>query len=51
MVEPNTLLPEVGSGLLMLEREIAKLEEIEKARKKRDLHDPAEFNSQFGANP
>jgi len=51
IVEPNMLVPEVGSGLLMLEREIAKLEAIEKARKKRDLHDPAEFNQQFGANP
>lgn len=51
MVEPNTLVPEVGSGLLMLEREIAKLEAIEKARKNRDLHDPAEFNKQFGTNP
>lgn len=51
MVEPNTLVPEVGSGLLMLEREIAKLEAIEKARKTRDLHDPAEFNKQFGTNP
>jgi hypothetical protein len=51
MVEPNTLVPEVGSGLLMLEREIAKLEAIEKARKTRDLHDPAEFNKQFGTTP
>ena len=51
IVEPNMLMPEVGSGLLMLEREIAKLEAVEKARKKRDLHDPAEFNQQFGANP
>ncbi len=50
-VEPNALVPEVGSGLLMLEREIAKLEAIEKARKTRDLHDPAEFNKQFGTNP
>ncbi|MCY2975928.1 MAG: hypothetical protein NTW52_14830 [Planctomycetota bacterium] len=51
MVEPNTLVPEVGSGLLMLEREIAKLEAIEKARKTCDLHNPAEFNKQFGTNP
>jgi len=51
LVESDKMLPEVGSGLLTLEREIAKLEAIEKSRKQPDLHDPAEFNRQFEANP
>jgi len=51
LVEPNKMLPEEGTGLLALEREIAKLEAIEKSRKPKDSHDPAEFNQQYGQNP
>ncbi len=42
------LLSDVGSELLTLEREIAKLEEKEKARKQpTNRHDPEEFNRRY----
>ncbi len=42
---PTTSLPDVGVELLALEREIAKLEAVEKSRKPTvDRHDPSEFN-------
>jgi hypothetical protein len=40
--------PEIGDDLMMLEREIAKLEEKERARKTTTRHDPEEFNRRFG---
>ncbi len=49
---PASELPDVRSDLLTLEREIAKLEEKERARNMPNRHDPEEFNRQFGnANP
>ncbi len=45
---PAMLESEVGSELLALEREIAKLEEKEKARKQpTNRHDPEEYNRRF----
>ncbi len=43
-------LPEIGDELLLLEKEIAKLEEKEQARKSTRRHDPEEFNRRFSKN-
>ena len=45
---PASLLPEVRGDLLALEREIAKLEVKELARKTPNRHDPEEFNRRYG---
>lgn len=44
-------LPQGGKELLSLEKEIARLEAIEKSRKKADPHDPAEFNRRYATRP
>jgi hypothetical protein len=54
-VSPPTIpskvsVPEIGDDLVMLEKEIAKLEEKERARTStRRRHDPEEFNRRFGS--
>ncbi len=45
---PVVTLPEIGGELLALEREIAKLEEKDRAKKASTRHDPDEFNRRFG---
>jgi len=51
-VGPEIPLPEIGDELLMLEKEIAKLEEKERAKKSSRRHDPEEFNRRFsGSTP
>ena len=49
--EPASLPPEIQGELLTLEREIAKLEEKERARKIPNRHDPEEFNRRFSSSP
>lgn len=45
----DVALPEIGDELLLLEKEIAKLEEKERTRKSSRRHDPEEFNRRFSS--
>lgn len=49
-IGPEVTLPEIGDELLLLEKEIAKLEEKELAKKSSRRHDPEEFNRRFSSS-